>query len=1166
MMLDSQQSSSTAYDDNCRQQQQQRAEVLDSSDEEEEGSSCHSHSSTLIHSNTHGISHSVGNNARSNRSWNNGVGGGSRSRQSADKQSSISQGRGKATDHTVLVLGTLETTMDGCGNTSDSTDYDDEGDDDELMNPYVMNPFRTNNRLDDFPTQQQAPSMALEMAAISTSNSKNDIGGGTQRKSGEACLANFDPYSSSKRQDEMEMEMEEEVEFLPNDDGNNNAQEQQNGWSMFGPLLHEPSAPSPLSQDGRQEEPSFASSSFSPFPKHEPKNSPRGYVTSLGNEYGENTPLSNIPSSSSAAHGGRDNGAGGQASAPQSGIPGIAIALLNIPKAMLSSLAYTLTSLLHGPQSQSTHNNPFSQSHHPHRLNVRMSRGNQRRSHWGMLSYFRFFAVAMAVLFCLGTMTAMWHVPNVASGTVEVVDRSRYQGQEMINGKNGSEEGGTSEMGLRSTSIVLKKMKKAKQHWWNKNRAELSGHQELNVEVYRDGEKEQAVVAAAGVQQQQQTVVENVDTTGKNYGQGNNAMQSASQAVIVQTEEDGTLLIKLPPPKMNLEEPKVPRENPSPPLGNSLEQIVEDEEETMYIKLPYPQQQQQQNRRTLTEAKEGGTMKQELEPPLRGAAIPLSQSQHEHHFNAPPPMTKSNQHGHHGGYHHSSEEEHGGVFHALRNEFDSWMSHHGKAYGSHQETEHRFNVWRKNHVRIKEKNQKHGPCRMTGKAVFGHNLFSDLDPEEFQSKFLTGYRGPRHHDGDHKNKRKKKGGKGAKSHSYFRETTAEERPMPEASSVKRHPSIQRKLEEHTAMYGGGLSSGSRLNGAKYQANFANGCRWWDISCALRWVFGYQFVGGTREPVYDESSYPSVLDWRAMGVVSDVHSQGSCGACWAITAVETIESANAVATGQLLDLAEEEVIACDGTCEMCNGGWPQNAYEYAMNHDGLPAKNAEYDADWLYTVTAVLAGESYDASEYEMGSYFAQTCPAGVREGGDGGSGDSKSSNGGGYQYDASYVETTRYGQLKGYGYATDRCICYTDGSGCDCDDQDEKTAVLNVASYGPTAVCLEASLWQDYEGGIMTSDIGCSKSFLDMNHCVQVVGYAFTDDSNSGNDDNMDGNNGGSGSGSNDSGSRDDSQREGYWIIKNQWSNYWGMSGYAYLAMGGNTCGVLNDMTQVYMK
>ena len=138
------------------------------------------------------------------------------------------------------------------------------------------------------------------------------------------------------------------------------------------------------------------------------------------------------------------------------------------------------------------------------------------------------------------------------------------------------------------------------------------------------------------------------------------------------------------------------------------------------------------------------------------------------------------------------------------------------------------------------------------------------------------------------------------------------------------------------------------------------------------------------------------------------------------------------------------------------------------------------------------------------------------------------------------------------------------GSGFDCDKQNEKMAVLNVASYGPAAVCLEASLWQDYEGGIMTSDIGCSSAFLDMNHCVEVVGYAFTDRSDEENDSAA------AGSGSidkgNKSGSRDDGKREGYWIIKNQWSNYWGMNGYAYLAMGDNTCGVLNDMTQVYME
>ena len=37
----------------------------------------------------------------------------------------------------------------------------------------------------------------------------------------------------------------------------------------------------------------------------------------------------------------------------------------------------------------------------------------------------------------------------------------------------------------------------------------------------------------------------------------------------------------------------------------------------------------------------------------------------------------------------------------------------------------------------------------------------------------------------------------------------------------------------------------------------------------------------------------------------------------------------------------------------------------------------------------------------------------------------------------------------------------------------------------------------------------------------------------------------------------DGGKREGYWIVKNQWSSYWGMGGYAYVAMGNNTCGIL---------
>ena len=84
---------------------------------------------------------------------------------------------------------------------------------------------------------------------------------------------------------------------------------------------------------------------------------------------------------------------------------------------------------------------------------------------------------------------------------------------------------------------------------------------------------------------------------------------------------------------------------------------------------------------------------------------------------------------------------------------------------------------------------------------------------------------------------------------------------------------------------------------------------------------------------------------------------------------------------------------------------------------------------------------------------------------------------------------------------------------------------------------MEASLWQDYAGGIITSELGCSQKFLDMNHCVQVVGYAYTDGSDAEQEAEEEDN---SHSGSGDkSGSQDDQERSGYWIVRNQWGQNW---------------------------
>lgn len=196
------------------------------------------------------------------------------------------------------------------------------------------------------------------------------------------------------------------------------------------------------------------------------------------------------------------------------------------------------------------------------------------------------------------------------------------------------------------------------------------------------------------------------------------------------------------------------------------------------------------------------------------------------------------------------------------------------------------------------------------------------------------------------------------------------------------------------------------------------------------------------------------------------------------------------------------------------------------------------------------------SSSTISAYKQKICPDGDGSGSGSGSKDSQEGYANNNNYaddDASPYNFARYGGiLAGYGYATDPCLCYTDGSGCSCDSQDENTAVRNVATYGPAVVCVDASDWQDYAGGILSSASGCSAEYLDVNHCVQVVGYAFAEasnkngggsgDHNSGSGDQQNGgdshDNGdrnlGSGSGSGDN----NVSYDGYWIVRNQWSEY----------------------------
>jgi len=90
----------------------------------------------------------------------------------------------------------------------------------------------------------------------------------------------------------------------------------------------------------------------------------------------------------------------------------------------------------------------------------------------------------------------------------------------------------------------------------------------------------------------------------------------------------------------------------------------------------------------------------------------------------------------------------------------------------------------------------------------------------------------------------------------------------------------------------------------------------------------------------------------------------------------------------------------------------------------------------------------------------------------------------------------------------------------------ESSMASYVQTTGPLSVCLDASSWNSYTGGIMSV---CGNS---VDHCVQAVGVYPASTS-------------------------------GYWKVRNSWGTSWGESGFIRLAYGQNTCDITNDPTYV---
>jgi C1A family cysteine protease/lipocalin len=219
----------------------------------------------------------------------------------------------------------------------------------------------------------------------------------------------------------------------------------------------------------------------------------------------------------------------------------------------------------------------------------------------------------------------------------------------------------------------------------------------------------------------------------------------------------------------------------------------------------------------------------------------------------------------------------------------------------------------------------------------------------------------------------------------------------------------------------------------------------------------------------KSSGSSFIDWTGV-YTTPVKDQGYCGSCWAFSATEQVESDAMRVFGVTYILSPEQTTQCTRGAFGCGGGWTETAYAYIKGVQGLVQ-----DIDYPYTSYMGRTGTcNTDLTKAVMGLTSFTTIGGTT----------------------ATEIET-------------------------------------NMANYmlstGPLSVCLDASSWNSYVGGIMTV---CGKN---VDHCVQAVGV-------------------------------DTSATNGYWKVRNSWGTSWGENGFIRLSYGENTCDITNDPTYVTPK
>lgn len=109
--------------------------------------------------------------------------------------------------------------------------------------------------------------------------------------------------------------------------------------------------------------------------------------------------------------------------------------------------------------------------------------------------------------------------------------------------------------------------------------------------------------------------------------------------------------------------------------------------------------------------------------------------------------------------------------------------------------------------------------------------------------------------------------------------------------------------------------------------------------------------GQAQPVeLDFSAVPDSKDWRDEdGVVTPVKDQGSCGSCWAFSAVETLESHLSIATGTASPkLSAQQIVSCSPNPQHCGGTGGCDGSTQPLAFDYTKTAGITTESDYAYT--------------------------------------------------------------------------------------------------------------------------------------------------------------------------------------------------------------------------